>query len=184
MKTTVLLVDDHALIRQGLRRAFEQTDDFEVVAEAGSLAEGMALDRQHTPDVLIIDVNLGDGSGIDLVRHVRAQREMAGLVVCTMYDDDDNLLAALEAGASGLILKQAPTEDVVNAARRAAAAPTTFAADGLAAAMRRRLNSPSVKLTDREAAILQLLASGLSVAQVSNQLYVSPSTTKTHMVKL
>ena len=184
MSISVLLVDDHALIRQGLRRAFEQTDEFEVVAEAASLAEGMALDRAHATEVLIIDINLGDGSGIDLVRHVRAQRPEAGLVVCTMYDKDDYLLSALEAGASAFVLKQAPTDEVVSAARRAVAAPLAFTAAGLGEAMRRRMAPPAVQLSPRESDILRLLTHGLSVAQVSQQLFVSSSTTKTHMAKL
>jgi DNA-binding NarL/FixJ family response regulator len=181
---SVLLVDDHALIRQGLRRAFERTDDFKVVAEAASLAEGLALDRAHATDVVIIDVNLGDGSGIDLVRHIRGQRPTAGLVVCTMYDKDDYLLAALEAGASAFVLKQAPADEVVSAARRAVAAPLAFSAAGLADAMRRRMAPPAVQLTPRESEILALLTQGLSVAQVSQKLFVSSSTTKTHMAKL
>ena len=182
--TTVLLVDDHALIRQGLRRAFEQTDDFQVVAEAGSLAEALVLDRAHRPDVLVIDVNLGDGSGMDLVRTVRAERPEAGLVVLTMYDEDSHLLAALEAGASSFVLKQSPVQQVVDAARRAATSPATFAADGMAAAMRRKLARPVVELTPREDEILKLLAQGLSVAEVSAKLFVSASTTKTHMAKV
>ena len=184
MTTTVLLVDDHALIRQGLRRAFEATDDLEVVGEAGSVAEALVLDRMHAPDVLVVDVNLSDGTGIDVVRAVRQARPGVGLVVLTMYDGDEHLFAALEAGASAFVLKQAPASEVVDAARRAASAPGTFAADGLAAAMRRRMAAPAVTLTDREAEILHLLAQGLSVAQVSSQLYVSASTTKTHMAKL
>ena len=184
MTTTVLLVDDHALIRQGLRRAFEATEDLEVVGEAGSVAEALVLERTHAPDVLVVDVNLGDGSGIDVVRAVRQARPEAGLVVLTMYDGDEHLFAALEAGASAFVLKQAPASDVVEAARRAATSPNTFAADGLAAAMRRRMAKPAVSLTDREAEILALLAQGLSVAEVSSRLYVSASTTKTHMAKL
>jgi DNA-binding NarL/FixJ family response regulator len=184
MTTTVLLVDDHALIRQGLRRAFEATDDLQVVGEAGSVAEAMVMDRTHTPDVLVVDVNLSDGSGIDVVRAVRQARPATGLVVLTMYDGDEHLFAALEAGASAFVLKQAPASEVVDAARRAASSPATFAADGLAAAMRRRMATPAVTLTDREAEILHLLAQGLSVAQVSSKLYVSASTTKTHMAKL
>jgi DNA-binding NarL/FixJ family response regulator len=155
-----------------------------VVAEASSLSEALALDRLHTPDVLVVDLNLGDGSGLDLVRRVREQRPAAGIVVCTMYDGDNDLLAALEAGASAFVLKQAPAEDVVDSARRAASSPTTFAADGLAGAMRRRLSAPTVQLTPREDEILRLLASGMSVAEVSSQLFVSTSTTKTHMAKL
>lgn len=138
----------------------------------------------HTPDVLVVDVNLGDGSGIEVVRHVRSQRPAAGLVVLTMYDGDEHLLAALEAGASAFVLKQSPVEEVLQAARRSHSSPTTFAADGLAAAMRRRMAPPAVQLTARELEILQLLTAGLSVAQVSAKLYVSASTTKTHMAKL
>ncbi len=154
------------------------------MAEAGSLAEGMALDRVHATDVVIIDVNLGDGSGIALVRHIRAERPDAGLVVCTMYDKDDYLLSALEAGASAFVLKAAPADQVVSAARRAVAAPLAFSAAGLAEAMRRRMAPPKVQLSPREAEILALLAQGLSVVEVSQRLFVSSSTTKTHMAKL
>ena len=177
-------MDDHALIRQGLRRAFEQTDDFEVVAEASTVAEGLAMDHAHCPDVLVIDVHLGDGNGIDLVRDVRERRPGAGLVVLTMYDGDEHLLAALEAGASCFVLKQSPVDEVISAARRAAASPGTFAADGLAGAMRRKLAPPAVQLTAREDQILKLLAKGMSVAEVSAVLFVSASTTKTHMAKV
>lgn len=184
MKVSVLLVDDHALIRQGLRRAFEQTDDLEVVGEAGSLSEARALERACSPDVAVVDVNLGDGSGIDLVRELRASRPAMGLVVLTMYDGDEHVFAALEAGASAFVLKGAPSEDVVSAARQSAASPTTFTAQDLAGAMRRRMQTPTVRLTPREQDILELLASGASVAQVAAKLYISPSTAKTHMSKL
>jgi DNA-binding NarL/FixJ family response regulator len=184
MTTRVLLVDDHALIRQGLRRALELTEDLEVVAEASSVAEALVQDRAFVPDVVIVDVHLGDGSGIEVVRQIRAARPKAGLVVLTMYDGDEHLFAALEAGASAFVLKQAPSSEVVEAARRAATSPTTFTADGLAAAMRRRMATPAIRLTDRESEILQLLALGLSVAEVSSRLYVSASTTKSHMAKL
>lgn len=181
---SVLLVDDHALIRQGLRRAFEQTDDLVVVAEAGSLSEALALERAHSPDVAVVDINLGDGSGIDFVKTMRARRPEMGLVVLTMYDGDEHVFAALEAGASAFVLKGAPADDVVSSARQAATAPTAFTAQDLAGAMRRRMQAPSVQLTPREAEILQLLGKGCSVAQIAGELYISQSTAKTHMSKL
>lgn len=184
MGISVLLVDDHALIRQGLRRAFEQTDDLVVVAEAGSLAEALALERAHTPDVAVVDVNLGDGNGIEFVKTMRARRPEMGLVVLTMYDGDEHVFASLEAGASAFVLKGAPSEDVVTAARQAASAPTAFTAQDLAGAMRRRMQAPQVSLTPRETEILQLLGQGSSVAQIAGQLYISQSTAKTHMSKL
>jgi DNA-binding NarL/FixJ family response regulator len=184
LSVRVLLVDDHSLIRQGLRRAFEQTDDLEVVGEAASVEEALALDRALSPAVAVIDVNLGDGSGIDLVRQLRAQHPEMGLVVCTMYEGDEHLLGALEAGASGFVLKSAPVDDVVNAARQSATAPTAFTANDLAGAMRRRMLEPQVRLTPREHEILQHLADGVSVAVLAQRLYISQSTAKTHMSKL
>ncbi len=184
MSITVLLVDDHSLIRQGLRQAFDQTDDLAVVAEAASASEARALARAHEPDVAVVDINLGDGSGIDLVRELRSRRPQMGLVVLTMYDADEHVFAALEAGASAFVLKSAPSGDVIAGARHAAASPLTFTAHDLAGAMRRRLQTPTVHLTPREQQILDLLAGGASVAQVSEQLFISQSTTKTHLSKV
>ena len=184
MAVRVLLVDDHALIREGLRRAFEQTDDLVVVAEAAGLGEALALERAYEPDVAVVDINLGDGSGIDFVRAMRERRPQMGLVVLTMYDGDEHVFAALEAGASAFVLKGAPAEEVVSAARRSAQSPTAFTAQDLAGAMRRRMQRPAVSLTPREGQILQLLGSGASIAEVAGALYISPSTAKTHMAKL
>jgi DNA-binding NarL/FixJ family response regulator len=154
------------------------------VAEASSCAEALAMERAHEPDVLVVDVNLGDGSGIEFVRATRQRRPEMGLVVLTMYDGDEHVFAALEAGASSFVLKGAPSEEVVNAARQAARAPTAFTSQDLAGAMRRRMQAPSVQLTPREAEILQLLGKGCSVAQIAGELYISQSTAKTHMSKL
>jgi len=184
MAISVLLVDDHMLIRQGLRRAFEATGDLTVVDEAGSVAQALALTRQHTPDCAVVDINLGDGSGIDLCKQLRAAHPDMGLVVLTMYDGDEHLFAALEAGASAFVLKSAPADEVATAVRQAAATPTAFSANDLAGAMRRRLTTPTVHLTRREHEILQLLAEGSSVAQVAGKLFISQSTAKTHMSKL
>lgn len=183
MPITVLLVDDHALILQGLRRAFEGTD-LEVVGEAGSVSEAQAMVRAHEPMVAIVDVNLGDGSGLELCRQLRSLHPAMGLVVLTMYDEDTHLFGALDAGASAFVLKSAPADDVAAAARRAAAAPTSFSANDLGAALRRRTQKSAVQLTRRENEILQLLGEGLSVAQVAGQLFISQSTAKTHMSKL
>ncbi len=184
MAVTILLVDDHALIRQGLRRAFEQSDDLVVVAEASNLAQACALERTHNPDVAVVDINLGDGNGIELVAELRVRRPEMGLVVLTMYAEDEHVFAALEAGASAFVLKGAPAGDVVAAARQAARAPTAFTAADLAGAMRRRLQAPAVRLTPREDEVLQLLAVGASIAEVAATLYVSPSTAKTHVSRL
>jgi DNA-binding NarL/FixJ family response regulator len=184
MKTTVLLVDDHDLIRQGLRRALEQAGDFEVVGEASRLSEGSELLESLTPAVLIIDVRLPDGSGIDLARAARKARPDLGIVVLTMYAGDEQLFEALDAGASAFVPKSSPAEDVVAAARHAASSPRAFTANDLAEAMKRRLSPTGPQISPREKEVLQLLADGLGVAQISRQLFISESTTKTHISKL
>lgn len=184
MTTSVLIVDDHELIRQGLRRAFERQPDFEVVGEAESVAEATRLIGMLSPDVVIFDVRLPDGSGIDAARKAREANPNMGLVILTMYAGDDHLFAALEAGASAFVPKNAPVDEVVAAARHAASSPGSFSAADLADAMRMRMEPQGPQLSPREAEVLARLADGLSVAQISRQLYISESTTKTHISKL
>ena len=120
---TVLLVDDHPLVRDGVAHLL--TDGgLNVVGQASSLAEGMRLADAVRADVMVVDVSLGDGSGLDLVTTVRAKRPTMGIVVLTMHNDDETLLAALDAGASSLVLKTSSSEEVLAMVRRAAAAPT------------------------------------------------------------
>jgi DNA-binding NarL/FixJ family response regulator len=182
--TSVLLIDDHELIRQGLRRAFERDPDFEVVGEAGSVAEGVALATRLRPGVIVTDIRLPDGSGLDATRQIRKSLPDAGIVVLTMYAGDEQLFGALEAGASAFVAKDAPADDVVAAARHAASSPTSFTATDLANAMRRRMTPSGPQLSPREREVLQLLADGLAVAQIARRLYISESTAKTHISKL
>jgi DNA-binding NarL/FixJ family response regulator len=181
---SVVLVDDHELIRQGLRRAFERTGDFTVVGEAGTVAAALSVVSEHTPDVVIFDVRLPDGSGLDAAKKVRDGNPTMGIVVLTMYAGDDQLFGALEAGASAFVPKDAPSDDVIAAARHAAVSPRAFTANDLAGAMQRRLSPTGPQLSPREKEVLGLLADGLGVAQISKQLYISESTTKTHISKL
>jgi len=181
----VLLVDDHQLIREGLRRAFERTGDLDVVGEAGTVADALVqLDRLR-PDVLVTDVRLPDGDGIELAATARSQRRNLGIVVLTMYAGDDTVFAALDAGASGFVGKDAPVEDVVAAARHAAANPGAFTARDLAAALRRREAAPAApKLSPREREVLALLVDGLAIGQIARRLFISESTAKTHVTKI
>jgi len=181
---TILIVDDHDLIRQGLRRAFERTGDFEVVGEAGNIADATKLLSSLLPNVVVFDVRLPDGSGIDAAQRARVSYPEMGIVILTMYAGDQQLFDALEAGASAFVPKNAPAEDVVAAARHAASSPHAFTATDLANAMKRKLSPSGPKLSPREREVLQLLADGLGVAQISRQLYISESTTKTHISKL
>ena len=183
-ESTVLLVDDHDLIRQGLARAFEGTQGMRVVGQAGSVAQAWTLAAELEPDVVVTDLRLPDGSGLELVRRLRALSASMGLVVLTMYVGDDHLLGALEAGASAFVSKDAPAEDVVTAARHASTSPGSFTAANLAEALLRRRNSAPPQLTPREVRVLHLLADGLGVSAIAHQLFLSESTTKTDISKI
>jgi DNA-binding NarL/FixJ family response regulator len=182
--TQVLLVDDHDLIRQGLARAFERHEDFAVCGQAASVSEGLRQFTSLTPDVVITDVRLPDGLGFDLVREIRKRGHDTGIVVLTMYAGDEQLFAALEAGASAFVAKDAPADEVVAAARHALVAPRSFAAADLAGAMRRKMTPAGPQLTQREAEVLSLLARGFSVSAIARSIFVSDSTAKTHISKI
>jgi DNA-binding NarL/FixJ family response regulator len=182
--TRVLLVDDHDLIRQGLARAFERHDDFVVCGQAASVGEGLRQFDALRPDVVITDVRLPDGLGFDLVKEIRNQGHDTGVVVLTMYAGDEQLFAALEAGASAFVSKDAPSDEVVAAARHAIVSPRSFAAADLAGAMRRKMTPAGPQLTQRESEVLALLARGFSVSAIARQMYVSESTAKTHISKI
>jgi DNA-binding NarL/FixJ family response regulator len=182
--TQVLLIDDHDLIRQGLARAFEREDDFSVCGQAASVAEGLRQYNTLRPDVVITDVRLPDGLGFELVKEIRKQGHDTGVVVLTMYAGDEQLFAALEAGASAFVAKDAPADEVVAAARHALVSPRSFTAADLAGAMRRRMTPAGPQLTARESEVLRLLANGYSVSAIARSIFVSESTAKTHISKI
>ncbi|GAA2150376.1 response regulator transcription factor [Nocardioides koreensis] len=183
--TSVLLVDDHELIRQGLCRAFEREgEDLCVVAQAGSVAEGLAAWRTARPDVVVTDLQMPDGTGLDIVRSIRAESESTGLVMLTMHTGDVQIFAAMEAGVSAFLNKEARASEVVGAARHAARAPRSFLCSGLAGAVMRRASTASSQLSPREQEILVLLADGLKASDIAQRLYLGESTVKTHIAHL
>ncbi|HXH77981.1 response regulator transcription factor [Nocardioides sp.] len=185
MTTTVLLVDDHELIRQGLARAFERDDQMTVVGQVGGVAEALTAYASLQPDVVVTDLQLLDGHGLDVVRAIRAESESVGLVVLTMHAGDDQIFAAMEAGASGFVGKDSKAAEVVSAAKHAAVAPRTFLCTGLAAAMMRRASTPSTpSLSAREVEVLALLADGLGTGEIAGRLFMSESTAKTHITHI
>lgn len=184
MTTSVLLVDDHELIREGLAGVIELEEDLAVVAQAATVADALALYAQLSPDVVIADLQLQDGTGLDILRSIRRQSNATGVVVLTMHSGDDQIFAAMEAGASGFVGKDAPAQEVVRAARHAAVSPRSFVCSGLVGAMMRRQGSESTRLSEREHDVLLLLAEGLGAAAIGEKLYLSESTAKSHIARI
>ena len=185
MSVRVLLIDDHELIRQGLARAFERDQETTVVGQAGSVRAGVEAYRELTPDVVVTDLELPDGHGLDVVRAVRDGGDEVGIVVLTMHASDEQIFAAMEAGASAFVGKESKATEVVSAARHAAVAPRTFLCAGLSAAMVRRATAPAApRLSGREAEVLALLADGLGTGEIASNLYMSESTAKTHITHI
>ena len=183
-ETKVLLVDDHQLIRDGLAGVFAAQDDMQVVATARDVAEGLSLFDEHDPDVVVTDLQLPDGTGLDIVRRIRHGSATVGLVVLTMHAGDDQIFAAMEAGASAFVGKDAPSTEVVKAARHAVVSPRSFLCAGLAQAMMRRVSGESTRLSEREHDVLVLLADGLTAAEIAPRLHLSESTVKSHVARI
>lgn len=180
----ILLVDDHELIRSGLGAVLDLEDDMEVAGTAGSVTEALARYDELAPHVVIADLQLQDGTGLDIVRTIRKQSNDTGLIVLTMHSGDDQIFAAMQAGASGFVGKDAPSSEVVKAARHAHVSPRAFVCAGLVGAMIRRQSGESTNLTEREHDVLLLLADGLGAAAIGQQLYLSESTAKSHIARI
>ena len=182
----VVLVDDHAMMIDTLKTFLESVSDggraIEVVGTATSLREAVQVLGETQAHVVVIDVGLPDGNGINLVRQIRGRSPSMGLVVLTMYDDDNTLFTSLEAGASALVLKSAAAPSVLSAIRHSVAHPLRFTAQGLAEATHRRETLP--RLSQRELEVLALVADGETVAGVASALFMSQSTVKTHLGKV
>jgi DNA-binding NarL/FixJ family response regulator len=186
MTIQVALVDDHNVVREGIAQLVDSEPDLAVNAQAASVAGGRALLTTGCADVLVLDVTLPDGSGLDLARSARAAYPTMGIVVLTMHDDDDTLLEALDAGASALVRKSSPADAVLGAIRHSAVAPGAFTATGLGGALRRHADAAALKpaLTPRESEVLLRIVDGDSIAAVARHLYMSESTVKTHVSRV
>lgn len=175
----VLVVDDHPLHREGTRHILDDYDDLEVVGDAESGEAALALINRLAPDVVLLDIRLPGINGIETVRRVRDHHPAVRVLMVTAYDDDEYVRGAFEAGAAGYLVKSAPARELVEAVRAVAAGATV-----LGPALLRPLLTPDEvrpgRLTDRELAVLQLLAQGLHNKQVATRLGISARTVERH----
>ena len=179
----LLIADDHPIVRAGLNALFDLEDDIDVVAEAATPEEAVSAAQRVTPDVVLMDLQFGarsDLTGADATRRIRSLVPAPYVLVLTNYDADADILGAVEAGASGYLLKDAPPHELT-AAVKAAAAGESALAPVIAARLLDRMRAPQVSLSSREIEVLELVASGCSNAKVAATLFVSETTVKSHL---
>ncbi len=189
MSIRVLIADDEAMVRTGFRLVLDREDDLEVVGEADDGLEAVALTGTLAPHVVLMDVRMPNLDGIEATRRIAEADTEARVIMLTTFDEDEYVYDALRAGASGFLLKYAPADDLVTAIRVVAAGEAMLAPSITrrliedVTAKRGRSGSLS-SLTPREREVLQLVARGLSNAEIGAELFLSPATVKTHVARI
>jgi DNA-binding NarL/FixJ family response regulator len=179
--STVLVVDDHALVRTGVAKIINQEPDLRVVAEAGNGVEALEAYDRHHPDVTLLDLRMPEMEGVEVVRRIRERNPTARVIILTTYDTDEEIARALRAGAKAYALKDISADDLVSCIRGVLAGKTYIAP---AAAAKLAEGVTRVQLTPREMATLRLLADGKANKEIASALDISERTVKTHLAHL
>ena len=180
----VLIADDHPIVRAGVRALFAGHPDIDVVGEAATGEEAVTLARHLAPDVVLCDLRMGEGmDGVAATAEMRALIPAPAVIILTTFDRDAEILGAIEAGASGYVLKDAPPDAIARAVREAAAGRLALTPE-LSERVVQVLRAPRVRLTDREQEVLRLLDTGASNPLIAKALFVTEATVKTHLVHI
>jgi DNA-binding NarL/FixJ family response regulator len=177
----VLIVDDHPVVRSGLAGLLAPEQDMTVVGEAGDGSDALTLAAQLRPDVVLMDLRMPTVDGVDATLRLGQEVPEAHVLILTTYDTDSDIVRAVEAGATGYLLKDAPRGQLVDAVRRAARGETVLAPP-VAARLVDRVRKRDVELTARELEVLAQVARGLSNAEIGERLYIGEATVKTHIL--
>lgn len=183
----LMLVDDHKVVRLGLASLFDTVEDVEIVGEAGAVAQAVELARAQRPDVVIMDVRLTDGSGIDACRDIRSARPETKVIMLTSHADEDAVVASIMAGAAGYLLKQSEPERLIEAVRTAAAGNSLLdpAVTRIVMERMQRLggaeHDPLAVLSEQERKVLPLIAEGKTNREIAAELILSEHTVKTYV---
>ncbi|PGH47603.1 response regulator transcription factor [Streptomyces sp. Ru87] len=181
---TLVIVDDHPVVRDGLRGMFAAHDGFEVLGEAGDGVQGVALAERLDPDVVLLDLRMPGGGGVEAIKEIGRRGLRSRVLVLTTYDTDSDTLPAIEAGATGYLLKDAPRDELF-AAVRAAAEGRTVLSPAVASRLVDRVRTPGREpLSTREREVLALVAKGNSNREIAAALFISEATVKTHLAHL
>jgi two-component system, NarL family, response regulator DevR len=187
-KIRVFLLDDHEVVRDGLRHLLEVEDDMEIAGEAGTAAEAIARIGELNPRVAVLDVRLPDGSGVEVCREVRSRNPEVACLMLTSFSDDEALFDAIMTGASGYVLKEVRGRDLVSDIRKVASGHSLLDPDLTERVMGRlrdqQARERSERLTPQEQRILELIAEGLTNRQIAQQMYLSEKTVKNYVSNL
>ncbi len=179
----VLLADDHPVVREGLRGMLAAEPGIEVVGEAASGDEAVAVTRALRPDVILMDLRMPHGDGVSAIARIRADLPEARIMVLTTYDTDADILRAVEAGATGYLLKDTPRAELARAIRAAARGETVLA-PAVAGRLMTRVREPQPEtLSATQALVLALVARGLTNAEIGRKMFISEATVKTHLLR-
>ena len=179
----LILVDDHPVVRHGIRGMLEAEPDLTVVGEASSGPEGVALAAELRPDIVLMDLRMPGGDGVEATARIVATVPGARVIVLTTYESDRDILHAIEAGAGGYLLKDASPAELAEGVRAAARGETVLA-PSVASTLVRQVRSPAPPtLSAREAEVLRLVARGLTNADIGRELYIAEATVKTHLLR-
>jgi DNA-binding NarL/FixJ family response regulator len=189
MGVRVFLLDDHEVVRTGLRSLLETADDLTVVGEAGTAEEALARIPPTKPDVAVLDVRLPDGSGVEVCREIRSQHPEIACLMLTSYADDEALFASIMAGAAGYVLKQVGGNDLVEDVRQVAAGKSLLDPALTAQVLERLREGPEedpllAALTPQERRILDLIAEGKTNRQIAEELFLAEKTVKNYVSNL
>ncbi|RSM76020.1 DNA-binding response regulator [Kibdelosporangium aridum] len=180
----VLLVDDHPVVREGLRGMLDAEPDLTVVGEAGSGEEAVALAAAHQPDVILMDLRMPGLDGAGATEKIMSSNSGSRVIVLTTYETDADILRAVEAGATGYLLKDASRAELAGAIRAATRGETVLAPSVAGRLMRRMRQPVQQSLTAREIQVLQLVAKGQTNAEIGASLHISETTVKTHLLRV
>jgi DNA-binding NarL/FixJ family response regulator len=185
-KIRVFLLDDHEIVRRGVRELLESEPDIEVVGEAGTAASAMARIPVLAPDVAVLDVRLPDGDGVSVCRDIRSSMPQVACLMLTSFGDDEALFNAIMAGAAGYVLKQIRGTDLVGAVRTIAAGRSLLDPDSVGKVMARMRDQaarpdPLAGLTGQERRILELIGEGLTNRQIGEQMFLAEKTVKNYV---
>lgn len=180
---SVMIVDDHEVVRRGIAEVIDRSEGMSVVAEAGSVAEGVRRASLVHPQVMLVDLQLPDGTGIDLMRSVRATQPETRAIVLTSFDDDTALAAALEVGAAAYVLKSVRGAEIADVVR-AVAAGRVLLDERTITRRRREHDDPTEDLTPSEVRVVDLIGEGLSNREIAERLSIAEKTVKNHITSL